>query len=80
MLLWQNRTATQPVSISGNGDFTMLGTFYTANGSLQITGGGNATIGSQYVSRTLNLGGGGNVKISYTGAGTARIREAILVE
>lgn len=80
MLLWQNRTATQPVSISGSGNFNLLGTFYTANGTLQITGGGNATIGSQYVSRTLNLGGGGNVKISYTDAGTARIREAILVE
>ena len=80
MLLWQNRTATQPVSISGSGNFNLLGTFYVANGMLQITGGGNATIGSQYVSRTLNLGGGGNVKISYTDAGTARIREAILVE
>jgi len=80
ILLFENRTATQPISISGSGNFNLTGTFYAPNAQLQITGGGNATIGSQYISRTLNLGGGGNITINYTDAGTARIREAILVE
>src|SRR5262249_39083558 len=54
ILIWQNRTATQTISISGSGSFTLLGTFYTADALLKITGGGDATIGSQYISRTLN--------------------------
>ncbi|MEN6449675.1 MAG: pilus assembly protein TadG-related protein [Thermoguttaceae bacterium] len=80
MLFWQDRAAAQPMSISGGGDFTLSGTFYAANATLQITGNGTATIGSQYVSRTLNLGGNGNVLINYSDGGTARIREATLVE
>jgi hypothetical protein len=80
MLLWQERTADQSMSISGAGNFTLLGTFYTANASLQVTGNGDATIGSQYISRTLNLGGNGGVRINYSDAGTARTREATLVE
>jgi hypothetical protein len=80
ILFWQSRTATQPVSISGNGNFSLLGTFYVPNATLQVTGGGNAIIGSQYISRCLNIGGNGNVTINYTDNGTARLREAILIE
>jgi hypothetical protein len=80
MLLWQSRTATQQMSISGSGNFTLSGTFYAPNAMLAITGGGNAIIGSQYISRALSLGGNGNITINYTNSGTARIREATLVE
>jgi hypothetical protein len=80
MLFWQQRTATQPMSISGGGNFTLLGTFYAANATLQVTGNGDAVIGSQYISKDLNLGGNGNILINYTDNGTARLREAILVE
>jgi Putative Flp pilus-assembly TadE/G-like len=80
LLLWQNRTASQQLSIAGSGNFTLEGTFYAANALLKITGGGNATIGSQYISRTLYLGGNGNVTINYTDNGTARLREVMLVE
>jgi hypothetical protein len=68
------------MSIAGGGNFTLLETFYAANGTLQITGNGNAAIGSQYISRDLNLGGNGNILINYTDNGTARLREATLVE
>jgi putative Flp pilus-assembly TadE/G-like protein len=80
ILLWENRTSTVPVSISGGGDFTMIGTFYAANAQLQITGQSDATIGSQYISRTLTLSGGGNIKINYTDDMTAKLRDVILVE
>jgi Flp pilus assembly protein TadG len=80
MLLWQDRAAAQQICISGGGNFTLSGTFYAANAMLQITGGGSAVIGSQYISRALNLGGNGDIKIDYTDRGTARMREAILVE
>jgi hypothetical protein len=80
MLLFQKRNATQPMSIAGGGNFSLIGTFYAANANLQITGNGDAVIGSQYISRTLNLGGNGNILINYTDNGTARSREATLVE
>ncbi len=80
ILLWQKRKATQSLSVAGGGSFTLLGTFYAANALLNVTGNGDAVIGSQYISRTLSLGGGGNTLINYTDEGTARLREVILVE
>ena len=80
ILLWQNRTATQIMSLSGNGSFNLSGTFYAANAQLKVTGNGVATIGSQYISRTFTIGGGGTVLINYTDKGTARIRDIRLVE
>lgn len=80
ILLWQNRTATQALSVSGGGNFRLRGTFYAANAALTVTGNGDAIIGSQYISRMLNLGGGGNTLIQYTDSGTARLREVLLVE
>src|SRR5262249_33760111 len=67
------------MSISGQGSFDLEGTFYAANAQLKVTGSGTATIGSQYISRTLTLGGSGAVKINYTDGGTAPLREERLV-
>jgi hypothetical protein len=80
ILFWQNRTATPTMTIAGNGVFNLTGTFYTANAQLSVSGGGNAAVGSQYISRTLAIGGGGNVTINYTDKGTARMRIIKLVE
>ncbi len=80
ILMWQKRSATQQISVSGGGNFKLIGTMYGANALLTVTGNGNAVIGSQYISRLLNLGGGGNTLIDYTDAGSARLREVILVE
>jgi len=80
ILMWQNRTATQALSVSGNGTINLSGTFYAANALLNMGGNGTATIGSQFISRTLNISGGGTQTINYTDAGTARIRQVCLVE
>src|SRR5436309_14268589 len=61
ILFWQDRSSPVAMSISGNGNFNMSGTFYTPDANLQISGNGNATIGSQYISRTLSLSGNGVV-------------------
>jgi hypothetical protein len=58
----------------------LKGTFYLANALLQVSGNGDAVIGSQYISRTLNLTGGGRITIDYTDEGTARARDVRLVE
>jgi hypothetical protein len=68
------------MSISGQGTFVMKGTVYAANANLQITGNGNATIGSQYISRTANLSGNGSVTIDYSDNLSVRMREVYLVE
>jgi hypothetical protein len=68
------------MQLQGNGSFNLTGTFYAANALLKVSGGGTATIGSQYISRTLSMSGNGTVTINYTDKGTARLREVTLVE
>jgi hypothetical protein len=80
IVLWQARTATQSLNISAQSQFSISGTFYAANADLQITGQSGVTVGSQYISRTLNLSGGGSLTINYTDDLTARKREVRLVE
>jgi hypothetical protein len=65
MTLFQERTATNDMNISGNGAFYVTGTFYTANSLMNVTGNGDAHIGSQYISRLLDLNGTGNLLIDY---------------
>lgn len=80
ILMWQNRTAAQTMSLTGNGSFNLSGTFYAANAQLSVGGNGVATIGSQYISRTLTFSGGGVTTINYSPKGTARQRDVYLVE
>lgn len=80
ILFWQERSSTIGLNISGNGNFSLKGTFYAANALLTVSGNGSATIGSQYISRLLNITGGGNITIDYTENGTARERGVYLVE
>ena len=92
MMFWQDRTSSVPVSISGNGSFTVKGTFYAAGALLQVTGNGGtytgddglahtgSQIGSQYVSDDLSIAGNGNVYIKYNGPDPAKVRVITLVE
>jgi hypothetical protein len=43
----------------------MTGTFYAANALMKLNGGGAGHIGSQFISRYLELGGGGTLNIDY---------------
>jgi Flp pilus assembly protein TadG len=65
LTLFQNRSATQDMNVSGNGSFHMTGTFYAANALMNVTGNGAGQIGSQYVSRLLDINGGGGLGIDY---------------
>ena len=42
------------MTIAGGGDMNITGTFYAANGLLNVTGGGDSKVGSQYISRFLD--------------------------
>jgi hypothetical protein len=81
--IWQDRAATQSMSISGNGQFTISGTVYAANALLTATGNGATTssyvdtsgnvvqgstqLGSQFITLDLNLSGNGNIHLGYPG-------------
>lgn len=68
VLVFQKRTDSAPVNVSGSGYYTVGGTFYAANALVKIDGNGDSYIGSQYISRYLDLGGTGSLKIDYTAA------------
>jgi hypothetical protein len=83
ILLFQDRTATAPVSVQGAPAtiMTISGTFYAASANLSVTGNGDQqTIGSQYISYTLNLGGNGTYFCSWSPDITPGTREILLVE
>jgi hypothetical protein len=80
MTLFQNRTSTNQMTVSGNGAFHVTGTFYAANALLTVAGGGDAAIGSQYISRYLNVVGNGNLLIDYNPGDVAPDRILGLVE
>lgn len=83
ILFWQDRTSDVSMAVTGGsvpGKTTLLGTFYAANAQLSITGQGDAVIGSQYISRSLSMSGGGNITIDYSDNSTGRQREVFIVE
>jgi hypothetical protein len=80
LTLFQNRTATNTMTISGNGGFFVSGTFYAANALLNVTGGGAGQIGSQFISRFLEINGGGALNIDYNPAQAIPVRTIGLVE
>lgn len=77
VLIFQNRSATTGVSVSGaNGAESISGTFYAAGAMLSVTGNGSQqTIGSQYISYDLSLGGNGTFFCSWTAAQTPGVHE-----
>lgn len=83
ILLFQDRTARTPVSVSGSSGVTLSisGTFYAASAALSVTGNGTQqTIGSQFISYDLVLGGNGSYSCSWDAKLTAGTREILLVE
>jgi hypothetical protein len=66
MLVFQKRTSATPISVSGSGQYRVGGTFYAAGALVSVSGNGDQYIGSQYISRMLDLGGNGTLRIDYT--------------
>jgi len=81
VVLFQSRTLTGDLSISGNGAFNVSGTIYAAAARLHVTGNGAASsIGSQWIGRNLYLAGNGSVNITYATTSVARARIVALME
>jgi hypothetical protein len=65
LTLFQERNATPTLTVSGGGNMYVTGTFYAANAQMKISGGGTGHVGSQFISRYLELGGNGALNIDY---------------
>ena len=65
LTLFQERNATPTLTVSGGGNMYVAGTFYAANAQMKISGGGTGHVGSQFISRYLELGGNGTLNIDY---------------
>jgi hypothetical protein len=79
--LWQQRTSTNTIQVTGNGGQTITGTFYTAHGTLSVGGNGtNNVIGSQYISDMLTVNGNGNFVVQWNANLVAHARIVRLVE
>lgn len=82
--LFQKRSVTSvPLSISGQGSMAMTGTFYTAGGEINVQGNdstGLNVLGSQYISRTLSVGGNGKFNVNWNDDTSGRTRLIGFVE
>jgi len=65
LTLFQDRNATPTLTVSGGGNMYVTGTFYAANAMMKVSGGGTGHVGSQFISRYLELGGNGALNIDY---------------
>jgi hypothetical protein len=77
---FQKREADVAVNIVGNGLMNITGTFYAANAPVMVNGNGDTSIGSQYISRILDVGGNGFLNIDYDAAPKPHSRVIQLVE
>jgi Flp pilus assembly protein TadG len=59
MSLFQDRTSTSPITLSGQSNWDFGGTVYAAKAPVTVTGGGNGKFGSQFISDTLKISGQG---------------------
>jgi hypothetical protein len=85
--IFQARTATAAVNITGNGTTNIGGTFYAAGATLNVQGNGGMllgnpidNLGAQYVSADLTVGGNGAFNIDYQGGNPINLRTLELVE
>jgi hypothetical protein len=78
--LWQSRTSTNTVTVSGGGAGSVTGTFYAQHGTLKTSGSGGSTVGSQYISWDVALSGNGTFSITWNPALVAPEKLFQLVE
>jgi hypothetical protein len=78
--LWQERTSTNTLTVSGGGSGSITGTFYAQHGTLKVSGSGGQGVGSQYISWDVVLAGNGTFGIHWTPAGVAPAKYLQLVE
>jgi hypothetical protein len=79
--LWEQRSSTNQIAVTGNGATRVSGTFYAQHGVLNVTGnGGTDVVGSQYISYDMKVNGGGSFSVNWDPELVGRTRILRLVE
>jgi Flp pilus assembly protein TadG len=64
--IFQERSATAEVDITGNGSMNLTGTIYAAGATVELTGnGGSNVMGSQIIADSMTVTGNGSVSVNY---------------
>jgi Putative Flp pilus-assembly TadE/G-like len=78
--IFETRTSTATVDITGNGGMNLTGTIYSAGANVDLTGNGSSNvIGSQIIADSMTVTGNGSVNVSYTASGLP-VRDTRIVE
>ncbi len=78
--IFQARSSTAVVGITGNGSMNLTGTIYSAGAEIDLTGnGGSNVVGSQIIADSMKVTGNGPVNVNYAGNG-APARDTRIVE
>ncbi|MDW8222070.1 MAG: pilus assembly protein TadG-related protein [Gemmatales bacterium] len=81
LVIYQRRDATNTITVSGNGQTRITGTYYTANGTVRFVGNGAGDVlASQVVTSQAVITGNGRLYIDYVESQVARTRTLGLVE
>jgi len=80
MTMFQARSNTSPLSISGQGAMNISGVLYAANAMVDVSGNGNNTIGNQVVCWQCNFQGNGNFLVPWNPLNVPPVRDMRLVE
>jgi hypothetical protein len=81
--IFENRTSTAAVTLSGSENQSFGGTIYAADGAVTLSGTSTATFGStvmgaQYIVGSLTISGSGNITVN--GGAGAPLREIQLIQ
>jgi hypothetical protein len=92
MSYWQDRSNTSSDKVTGNGSFTINGTFYAPNAYVDVGGNGGSytgslgtqiagsQVGSQFIAGDMKINGNGSVVVNYQGPPKQPTRILTLVE
>jgi Flp pilus assembly protein TadG len=79
--IWQQRSSTNTIYVTGNGATQLSGTFYTQHGTMNVTGNGTTDVlGSQYISWNMVVNGNGSFIVDWDPNEVGKMRILRLVE
>lgn len=80
LTIFQARSSTAVVGVTGNGSMNLTGTIYSAGAEIDVTGnGGTYVVGSQIIANNMQVTGNGPVNVNYNPNGST-VRDTRIVE
>jgi hypothetical protein len=78
--IFQSRTSTAAIAITGNGSLNVSGTIYAPGAEVDLTGNGSTDVmGAQFIANNMKVGGNGSVNVTYD-ANSSPVRDTRIVQ